>query len=63
MKRGNVGLAYDGKKQPIVTDMYRSTEVTGKNAPVQPRSVPHSGPKVVNQYGENRTLTGGKGKK
>jgi hypothetical protein len=64
MKRGNVGLAYDGKKPAVVSDMYRSTEVKGGGTPVVPRTTPHTGPRPVkNQYGENRTLAGGKGKK
>lgn len=63
MKRGNVGLAYDGKKPPIVSDMYRSSLVTGEHAPVMRHPIPHTGPKVKNQYGENRIIAGGKGKK
>jgi hypothetical protein len=62
--RTHVGLNMDGKKMPIVGDLYHSTEVTGRNVPVVSRTVPHTSlrpPK--NQYGENRTIAGGKGKK
>lgn len=60
-----VGKAYDGKKPKIVSDMYRSTEVKGEAMKTRvsgatPRSA-HRGP--VNQYGENRIIAGGKGKK
>jgi len=51
------------QKPRIVEDMYKSTLVTGEHAPVMRHPIPHTGPKVKNQYGENRTIAGGKGKK
>jgi hypothetical protein len=62
--KGNIGLNHE-KKLPLVEDLYRSTVVTGNNIKTRPTSaVPHTahrGP--CNQYGENRIISGGKGKK
>ena len=59
----NIGESHMPKPRRIIEDIYKSTEVKGSNAPVQPHPVIRSGPKPKNQFGENRTLTGGKGKK
>ena len=64
MKRGNVGEAYDGKKPRIVTDMYESNMVTGKNTPSMQHPIERTKLRApANQYGENRIIAGGKGKK
>ena len=60
----NVGKSADGKKPTVVTDIYKSNVVTGGSMKVVPRTVPHTahrGP--VNQYGEDRIISGRKGKK
>lgn len=61
----NVGLNTDGRKPKVVDDMYKSTLVTGDSMKTRASgTTPHgatSRPK--NQYGENRTIAGGKGKK
>lgn len=60
----NIGKCGDGKKPPVVSDMYQGNVVTGKNMKVVPRTVPHGSPsRPVNQYGASRILTGRKGKK
>jgi hypothetical protein len=51
------------QKPRVVEDMYGSNRVTGENVNVHSHPVPHTGYQSANQYGGNRTITGGKGKK
>ena len=60
----NVGLNTDGKKPPVVHDMYKSTVVTGESMQTRASgTTPHGAPRgPCNQYGEDRIIAG-KGKK
>ena len=60
-----IGLAADGKKPRIVSDIYKDTVVRGESVKTRSSgSVPHGAEaRPVNQYGRPRTIAGGKGKK